>query len=138
MNLRHPAQLLAGTLALCLLAPMLNAQGQMSADACAAYKKADTALNDTYKKVLAEYSKDTLFLQKLKAAQRAWVAFRDAHLEALYPAAEKQAEYGSMYFTCRCLALQEVTEQRTKELQKWLDGVPEGESCRGSIKSASK
>jgi uncharacterized protein YecT (DUF1311 family) len=113
-------------------------QAQINSDACSAYKKADAALNDTYKKIQTEYSKDTLFLQKLKSAQRAWVAYRDAHLEALYPAVDKQAEYGSMYTTCRCAALQEVTEQRTKELQKWLDGVPEGETCRGSLKSATK
>ena len=113
-------------------------QAQINSDACSAYKKADAALNDTYKKIQTEYSKDTLFLQKLKSAQRAWVAYRDAHLEALYPAADKQAEYGSMYTTCRCSALEELTEQRTKELQKWLDGVPEGETCRGSLKSATK
>ena len=126
-------------LAVAALAGGLHAQtqAQMNPDACAAYKKADAALNDTYKKVVAGYAKDTLFLQKLKAAQRAWIAYRDAHLEALYPAADKQAEYGSMYSTCRCSALQEVTEQRTKELQKWIDGVPEGETCRGSIKSAT-
>jgi len=113
-------------------------QAQINSDACTAYKKADTALNDIYKKIQIEYAKDTLFLQKLKAAQRAWLAYRDAHLDALYPAADKQAEYGSMYTTCRCAALEDVTEQRTKELQKWLDGVPEGETCRGSLKSASK
>jgi len=113
-------------------------QAQINSDACAAYKKSDAALNDAYKKILTEYSKDAQFLQKLKSAQRAWVAYRDAHLDALYPAADKQAEYGSMYTTCRCAALEELTEQRTKELQKWLDGVPEGETCRGSIKSASK
>jgi uncharacterized protein YecT (DUF1311 family) len=127
-------------LAIALFALPLHAQTQsrMSADSCAAYKKADSALNDTYKKVLSEYAKDRLFLQKLKTAQRAWVAYRDAHLDALYPAADKQAEYGSIYTTCRCAALEELTEQRTKELQKWLDGVPEGETCRGSIKSASR
>lgn len=135
MYLRFSAALFA----IALIASSLCAQtqAQMTADACAAYKKSDQSLNDTYKKILAGYSKDTLFLQKFKAAQRAWVTFRDAHLEALYPAADKQAEYGSMYSTCHCAALQELTEQRTKELQKWLDGVPEGETCRGSIKSAA-
>lgn len=135
MHLRFSA-----LLAIVLCAPYLRAQtqSQMTADACSAYKKADLSLNDTYKKVLAGYANENVFLQKFKAAQRAWIAFRDAQLEALYPAADKQAEYGSMYSTCRCAALQELTEQRTKELQKWLDGVPEGETCRGSIKSAAK
>jgi uncharacterized protein YecT (DUF1311 family) len=34
---------------------------------------------------------------ELRTAQRAWLAFRDAHLQELYPAKDKQGEYGSMY-----------------------------------------
>ena len=77
-------------------------------------------------------------MQKLKAAQKAWLAFRDAQLQAMYPAADKQAEYGSVYPTCRCAVLKELTEQRTRELKVWLDGIPEGEVCRGSVKTAAR
>jgi uncharacterized protein YecT (DUF1311 family) len=74
------------------------------------------------------------FLQKLKAAQRLWIAFRDAHLESLYPAGDKQLEYGSAYGACRCLALVELTNRRLEELKVWLRGVPEGETCKGSVR----
>jgi uncharacterized protein YecT (DUF1311 family) len=103
---------------------------------CAQYKKADQVLNATYAKVLKDYAKDPQFLAKLKQAQRAWVAFRNAHLEARFPKSDKQAEYGSSYPTYRYNVLTELTEQRTKELKTWADGIPEGDVCNGSVKTA--
>jgi uncharacterized protein YecT (DUF1311 family) len=115
-----------------------NAQTQaaMAQDACAQYKKADQALNATYAKVLKDYAKVPQFLAKLKQAQRAWIAFRDAHLAARFPKADKQAEYGSSYPLCRCAVLTGLTEQREKELKTWSDGIPEGDVCNGSVKTA--
>jgi uncharacterized protein YecT (DUF1311 family) len=111
-------------------------QGEMNQDSCAQYKKADQSLNATYSKVLKDYARDPQFLGKLKQAQRAWIAFRDAHLAARFPKAEKQAEYGSSYPACPCAVLTELTEQRTKELKTWSDGIPEGDVCNGSVKAA--
>lgn len=34
---------------------------------------------------------------KIKAAGEAWLAYRDAYMDAMYPAKNKQAEYGSVY-----------------------------------------
>jgi uncharacterized protein YecT (DUF1311 family) len=108
----------------------------MNRDACARYKKADQSLNSTYSKVLKDYARDPQFLGRLKQAQRAGIAFRDAHLAARFPKAEKQAEYGSSYPACPCAVLTELTEQRTKELKTWSDGIPEGDVCNGSVKTA--
>jgi len=36
-------------------------------------------------------------LRRFKAAERAWIAYRDAYMGAMYPAKDKQAEYGSIY-----------------------------------------
>ena len=124
------------TLALATTAPVAQTQSNMSQDACAQYKKADQALNATYAKVLKDYTRDPQFLAKLKQAQRAWIAFRDAHLEASFPETDKQAEYGSACPTCRCNVLTELTEQREKELKVWADGIPEGDVCNGSVKTA--
>jgi uncharacterized protein YecT (DUF1311 family) len=123
---------------LALPAAFLPAQTQSdrSQDACAQYKKADQSLNATYAKVREDYAKDSQFLAKLKQAQRAWIAFRDAHLEARFPPADKPAQYGSVYPTCRCHVLTELTEQRTKELETWADGIPEGDVCSGTVKMA--
>jgi len=111
-------------------------QAAMNQDACAQYRKADQALNATYGKVLKDYAKDPPFLAKLRQAQRAWIAFSDAHLAARFPKADKAAEYGSAYPTCRCAVLTELTEQREKELKVWADGIPEGDVCNGSVKTA--
>ena len=109
-------------------------QSQMNQNTCKQYERADAELNNVYKQVLSEYAKDTEFIGKFREAQRAWVAFRDAHLESLYPAKDKLAEYGSVYETCRCLVLTDLTKQRTEMLRQWLKGVKEGDVCSGSIK----
>jgi uncharacterized protein YecT (DUF1311 family) len=126
------------TAIVCLAASNLAAQSQtaMNQDNCAQYKQADQVLNTTYATVLKSYAQDAQFLAKFKQAQRAWIAFRDAQLEARFPKFNKQAEYGSAYPTCRCSLLGELTQQRSKELKVWVDGIPEGDVCNGSVKTA--
>ena len=58
-------------------------QMQMNKEACDTHKKADAEMNRAYQKILAEYKTDVQFIQKLKLAQRAWIAFRDAHVESI-------------------------------------------------------
>ncbi len=108
-------------------------QGQMNDEACRKYQQAEAEMNRVYKQVLAEYKSETTFIKKLGAAQRAWLAFRDAHLEAMYPEIDK-ARYGSVYPMCRCDALSELTRERTKMLKKWTTGNKEGDVCTGSVK----
>jgi uncharacterized protein YecT (DUF1311 family) len=138
MNQRTMQARLLALVALALATTALLAQTQsnMNQDACTQYKKAHQALNATYVRVLKDYARDPQFLAKLKQAQRAWIAFRDAHLEARFPKTDKQAEYGSAYPTCRCNVLTELTEQRERELKIWADGIPEGDVCNGSVKTA--
>lgn len=112
-------------------------QSQMGQDACAVFQQADTELNVVYQRILADYASAPQFTQKLRDAQRAWRAFRDAHLESLYPEPDKQAAYGSAYQMCRCSVLAGLTKQRVEELKQWLNGVPEGEVCAGSIRRAA-
>lgn len=109
-------------------------QSEMNQNTCKQYEKADAEMNDIYKRVLSEYEKDRAFIEKLKQAQRAWVTFRDAHLESLYPAKDKPVAYGSVNPMCRCMALTDLTKQRTEMLRKWLTGGEEGDVCAGSIK----
>lgn len=109
-------------------------QSASNQDACASFRQADALLNQSYNQVLSEYKKNAAFIRKLKIAQRAWIAYRDAQLEALYPSPNKRAEYGSVYPVCRCSALATLTTQRAEELKKWIDGAEEGDVCSGSIK----
>jgi uncharacterized protein YecT (DUF1311 family) len=90
-------------------------QMQMNKEACDAYKKADAEMNSTYQKILTEYKADAQFIQKLKLAQRAWIAFRDAHVESIYPATDKRAQYGSINPMCQCKIFEELTTARNKD-----------------------
>lgn len=103
---------------------------------CAAkeFKKADKELNATYQKILTEYADDHLFIAKIKAAQRAWLIFRDAEMEALFPCQEAETCYGSMYPMCYSLVIAHLTDDRIKQLKKWTESVDDGENCVGSIR----
>jgi len=103
-------------------------------DACVRLGQADALLNTTYNQILRGYGRDAAFVRKLKIAQRAWVAYRSAQIEALYPASDKRTAYGTIYPMCRCLALAKLTTSRVEELRKWIEGVEEGDTCSGSIK----
>ena len=131
------AQYILGSIVITLLtcaAPRAQAEADLNPDACNKYKKIDGELNRVYQRVLAEYKRDALFTQKLRAAQRAWIVYRDAQVESLYPAQNKLSSYGNVYPVCRCLELIKLTNNRTSELQRWLDGVVEGDVCAGSVK----
>ena len=91
-------------------------------------------MTEIYSRVLNEYTKDAEFIAKLKMAQKAWTTFRDAQVEALFPRANKRVEYGTVYPMCHCIELQSLTEERTKQLKMWVDGIPEGDVCSGSVK----
>lgn len=115
-------------------AALAQTQTDSNEDSCATFKQADALLNKSYNQVLSEYRKNAAFILKLRVAQRAWIVYRDAQIEALYPATDKRAEYGSVYPMCRCSALAALTTQRADELKKWIEGAEEGDVCSGSIK----
>ena len=102
--------------------------------ACDQLERADEQLNLVYRLVMNEYAEDQRFTTSLREAQRAWITFRDLHVESRYPGEDKLAEYGSAYFECRCLEMAELTERRTEQLKRWLEGIEEGDVCRGSIR----
>ena len=117
----------------CSTAVTPQSQPGMSRDACEEYTKSYAGMNKVYNRILAEYKGDPLFIERLKKAQRAWLAFRHAHLESIYPDPDPTA-YGSVNTVCQCRILEELTTRRTKELQRWIDGTKEGDVCAGSVK----
>ena len=125
------------TMLFCVNFAFSQTQMELNVEACDKYNKADAELNKVYKQIQSEYKTETLFLQKLKKAQNAWVAFRDAQLEAKFPFKPKENPtqlYGSVYPMCRCLVLEEITQKRVEELKVWIDGIEEGDVCTGSVK----
>lgn len=106
-------------------------QAEINSSAYVNYRKADKELNTVYQSILKQYAVQPVFIQKLKAAQRIWISFRAAELAARYPEAGK---YGSSEPICRAAYLESLTRDRIKTLKVWLDGLPEGETCMGSVK----
>ncbi|HKX31526.1 MAG TPA: lysozyme inhibitor LprI family protein [Blastocatellia bacterium] len=109
-------------------------QTEMNRAACGVFRKADQELNQTYNQILRVYKDDPEFIAKLKTAQRAWVAFKEAHLESVFPKT-RPGEYGSIQPVCSCQILAALTTERTAALRQWLTGIEEGDVCGGSIKS---
>jgi uncharacterized protein YecT (DUF1311 family) len=75
-----------------------GAKTQVAMNACASDEaaRADKQLNDVYRTLLQKTT-DTTAATKIKVAERAWVTYRNAYVDAMYPAENKQAEYGSVY-----------------------------------------
>jgi uncharacterized protein YecT (DUF1311 family) len=75
-----------------------GAKTQAAMNACASDEaaRADAQLNDVYRTLLQKTT-DTTTATKIKVSERAWIAYRDAYIDAMYPAQNKQAEYGSVY-----------------------------------------
>ena len=110
------------TLFFLLTAAPLFAQSQqeMNRQAERDAARADKALNEVYKKLLA--SQDAEGAKLLKESQRAWIAFRDA--EAKFAADE--ARGGSMAPLLYSGTLARLTEERVKNLKEHLgDAEPE-------------
>jgi uncharacterized protein YecT (DUF1311 family) len=74
-----------------------NTQSEMTACVSNETARVDAKLNTTYRALLAKVASQPEALAKIKAAQRAWIAYRDAYIEATYPAKNKATEYGSIY-----------------------------------------
>jgi uncharacterized protein YecT (DUF1311 family) len=121
----------------CMIASISQARAQMSPvyDACVArattqtamtmcaaedLTRAQHALNVVYAKLLNEVSGHPETLTKIRVAERAWISYRDAYLEAKFPAKAKQAEYGSIFPMEADLVLADLTRQQTVALSNLL------------------
>jgi uncharacterized protein YecT (DUF1311 family) len=84
-------------------------QTQNGLDVCAdaAYKKADAALNAAYKEIIRRLKDDAATTKMLVAAQRTWIAYRDAECDfsssanaggSIYPMRPKSGPGSLAYF----------------------------------------
>ena len=108
-------------------------QGEMNQDAASEFKAVDEELNTIYQKILEDYADDEAFVENLKEAQRCWITFRDAQLKMKYPDREP-GYYGSIQPVCEMSYLTELTQDRIKTLNVWIEGVEEGDGCAGTVK----
>jgi uncharacterized protein YecT (DUF1311 family) len=129
----------------CLLLPLAaraqkpdcfdKAQTQLDLNDCAGeqFAAADAELNRVYKAILEKYKGDALFIEKLRVVQRAWLAYRDAEMDAKYPHSNEDRYYGSIFPMCDNVYRAQLTQERIKKLREWLDGAEEGDACSGSV-----
>ena len=89
-------------------------------NACASEEAArdDAELNREYRKLLSIAGKDHERVAKIESMERAWIAFRDAYLDAMYPAKDKQAEYGSIFPMEADMVRAKLTRQQIAALRE--------------------
>jgi len=96
--------------------PCPEATTQLDLNRCAARArdKADAELNKVYRQLLKDAG--TTERVKLRAAQLAWIKFRDTHCD--YKSVDNKG--GSIYQMVVSFCLADVTATRTKQLQEIL------------------
>lgn len=114
-----------------------GSQAEINQSADKEAKKADNILNDVYNQILTSY-KNKVFIDKFETAELAWIAFKDAELEAIKAASNKQKRYGDLYLAAYNIEKARLTWARVAQLKQWFDGVPEGFMGAGSRKMRVK
>lgn len=79
------------------------------------YQTADARLNRVYRRLLSQLPSERR--AKLRTAQRAWMEFRDKHLDFVV----SSVEGGTMAPVLSLSEKAAMTERRAKELEGWLE-----------------
>jgi uncharacterized protein YecT (DUF1311 family) len=114
-----------------------DTQSEMNDCAAREAGKADAALNSTYQELMGKIRSNKTAIAKLIAAEKAWVAFRDAELAAEWPVADGENPnvlYGSVHPFCYYNELTAMTLDREKTLKE-LMSHEEGDLCASGIGS---
>lgn len=108
-------------------------QRELNQESCEAYNQAEKSRHKTIARIKAKFENDPAFFEKFEAYESAWEAYRQAYLAAVWPAADKQMEYGSVWPMCSCLeATAKINEHVTELTNNWLTTGEEGDVCSGS------
>ena len=94
-----------------------SSQSAMNQCAGAAYEKTDAELNAAYREIMARLASDQQARQRLTAAQRAWIAFRDAECAFATEGSAGGSIYPYLLTTCR----DGLTGARLAQLRAYLD-----------------
>ena len=99
-----------------------RAKTQTELNACASdeAERVETQLNQVYRKLLSQVASQREAAANIKAAERQWIAYRDAYMIAMYPAQNKLAEYGSIYPMEANLLRAKLTERQLAALNDLL------------------
>jgi uncharacterized protein YecT (DUF1311 family) len=108
---------------------MDKAETQFELNKCAGDDagRAQQEMEAAHAELLKLAADDPGAVKKLKAAQTAWLAYMDAHIEEIYPS-EDPHYYGSVHPMCIANIRADLMRQRTKMLRKIMEHE-EGEVC---------
>ena len=105
-------------------------------DSCSQTAKTQTDLSQCAGKELQRAEAQLAALLKRLAIdgnspeEKAWEAYRDAQLKAIYPpVSDERAEYGSVYPMCWATIKKQLTESRIRDLKALT--ISEGDACLG-------
>ena len=117
-------------------APKVPSTSPAKAESCSQTATTQMDLNECAGKELKQAEAQlAALLKKLgidanSAEEKAWEAYRDAQLKAIYPpVADERAEYGSIYPMCLATLKRKLTESRIRDLQMLT--TSEGDGCFG-------
>jgi uncharacterized protein YecT (DUF1311 family) len=103
-----------------------QAMTQLEMNECAEidFELADKELNRIYNAVLDGHTREEGFVKRLRAAQRAWTAFRDAELEAAFfcESGNYRDCFGSMAPMSFSVLKAKMTRDRTEQLRSMVQG----------------
>ena len=83
-------------------------------------RRAEMELGEIYKKLLAAAGSQSVSVAKIRATEEAWIRYRDAYIEAMYPESDKQAAYGSSFPTEADLLWAKLTYRQIDALREML------------------
>jgi uncharacterized protein YecT (DUF1311 family) len=110
-----------------------EAISQLEMNKCAAkdFILADKELNRVYNAILLKESEDNGFIAKLRAAQRAWVAFRDAQLEAAFYCKEASGGWDPCFGSMASMSYSSLKAKMTRERIDQLKDMMRERGCPG-------
>jgi uncharacterized protein YecT (DUF1311 family) len=83
-------------------------------------RQVEAELNDVYDQLLIVLRYDATAVVKVRAAEKAWVAYRDGYIEARWPAENKQI-YGSMLAAKAMQLRATLTRKHIEDVKELLD-----------------
>ncbi|MER2535697.1 MAG: lysozyme inhibitor LprI family protein [Rhizobiaceae bacterium] len=102
-----------------------ESQAGMNICAAADHQAADRKLNKAYGDIMKRLSDDADARKRLQAAQRAWIAFRDAECDFSTADSREGTIYPALYSEC----LTALTDERTGQLSGYLNCEEGDMSC---------
>src|SRR4249920_1276829 len=73
-------------------------QSELTKASCSGLKESEARLRTTYEQAVERNRSDRTFVRKFAKAQQAWRAYRDSHLETVYPS--NKEKYGTALEAC--------------------------------------